>query len=136
MPISGGSEIMALVALHGSCSPISIIVRLRWPGIPPRRWMPGVSRALSGLTRADVFFSPGYDSPLFCTARFVFTIHDLSHIYCPENSNPLIRPHYATVMKRACRRALSILTVSEFTHTQVIEWSGVSAEGLQRKMSG
>jgi hypothetical protein len=107
--------------------------------------MLGVSRALSGLTRDDLFFSPAYNSPLFFTARFVFTIHDLSHIYCPENSNPLIRLYYwlyyATVMKRACRRALSILTVSEFTRTQVIEWSGVSAEkvfneGLQRRMRG
>jgi hypothetical protein len=128
MPISGGSETMASVVLHGTCSPILIIVRLRWLGIPPRRWMLGVSRALSGLTRDDLFFSPGYNSPLFCTARFVFTIYDLSHIYCPENSNPLIRLYCATVMKRGCRRALSILTVSEFTRSQVIEWSGVSAE--------
>jgi glycosyltransferase involved in cell wall biosynthesis len=87
-----------------------------------------LARALSGLTREDLFFSPGYNSPLFCSARFVFTIHDLSHIYCPENSTPLIRLYYATVMKRACSRALSILTVSEFTRTQIIEWSGVSAE--------
>lgn len=87
-----------------------------------------LARALSGLTRDDLFFSPGYNSPLFCSARFVFTIHDLSHIYCPENSTPLIRLYYATVMKRACERALSILTVSEFTRTQIIEWSGVSAE--------
>ena len=87
-----------------------------------------LSRALSGLKRDDLFFSPANNSPLFCTARFVFTIHDLSHIYCPENSNSLIRLYYATVMKRACRRALSILTVSEFTRSQVIEWSGVSAE--------
>ena len=31
-------------------------------------------------------------------------------------------------MKRACRRAASILTVSEFTRNQIIDWSGVPAQ--------
>ncbi len=96
------------------------------PAAPLDSWQ--LARALSELTRNDLFFSPGYNSPLFCNAPFVFTIHDLSHIYCPENSSPLIRLYYATVMKRACRRAVSILTVSEFTRTQIIEWSGVPSE--------
>jgi glycosyltransferase involved in cell wall biosynthesis len=96
------------------------------PAAPLDAWR--LSRSLSGLTRDDLFFSPGYNSPLFCPSRFIFTIHDLSHIYCPENSNPLIRLYYATIMKRACQRALSILTVSEFTRMQIVEWSGVSAD--------
>jgi glycosyltransferase involved in cell wall biosynthesis len=96
------------------------------PAAPLDAWR--LSRALSGLTRHDLFFSPGYNSPLFCTSPFVFTIHDLSHIYCPENSTPLIRLYYATLMKRACQRALRILTVSEFTRMQIVEWSGVSTE--------
>jgi len=96
------------------------------PAAPLDAWR--LAHALSGLTRNDLFFSPGYNSPLFCNSQFVFTIHDLSHIHCPENSSPLIRLYYATVMKRACQRALSIFTVSEFTRTQIVEWSGVSAE--------
>jgi glycosyltransferase involved in cell wall biosynthesis len=31
-------------------------------------------------------------------------------------------------MKRACRRAVSILTVSDFTRRQIIDWSGVTPE--------
>jgi glycosyltransferase involved in cell wall biosynthesis len=96
------------------------------PAAPLDSWR--LSRSLGGLTPGDLFFSPGYNSPLFCPSPFVFTIHDLSHIYCPENSSPLIRLYYATVMKRACHRALAILTVSEFTRMQIVEWSGVSAE--------
>jgi glycosyltransferase involved in cell wall biosynthesis len=87
-----------------------------------------LSRALGKLTRNDLFFSPGYNTPLLSPSPFVFTIHDLSHIYCSENSSPLIRLYYATVMKRACQRALKILTVSEFTRSQVVDWSGVAAE--------
>jgi glycosyltransferase involved in cell wall biosynthesis len=96
------------------------------PAAPLDAWH--LAHALSGLTRNDLFFSPGYNSPLFCSSQFVFTIHDLSHIYCPENSSALIRLYYATVMKRACQRALSIFTVSEFTRSQIIDWSGVSPE--------
>ena len=96
------------------------------PAAPLDAWR--LACALGGLTRNDLFFSPGYNSPLFCAAPFVFTIHDLSHIYCPENSSPLIRLYYGTVLKRACYRAVSILTVSEFTRMQIVDWSGVSPE--------
>jgi glycosyltransferase involved in cell wall biosynthesis len=87
-----------------------------------------LARALRKLTVNDLFFSPGYNTPLFCPSPFVFTIHDLSHIYCPENTSSLIQLYYATVMKRACRRASKILTVSEFTRAQIVEWSGVSLD--------
>lgn len=82
-----------------------------------------LTRALRKLNRDDVFFSPGYNSPLACPAPFVITIHDLSHLHCPENSSRLIRLYYATILKRACRRAANILTVSEFTRAQILEWS-------------
>jgi glycosyltransferase involved in cell wall biosynthesis len=96
------------------------------PAAPFDAWR--LSRALTALKRDDLFFSPGYNTPLFCPAPFVFTIHDLSHVYCPENSNPLIRLYYATVLKRACHRARNIFAVSEFTRKQVVEWAGVPEE--------
>jgi glycosyltransferase involved in cell wall biosynthesis len=96
------------------------------PAAPLDSWF--LSRALSELKHDDLFFSPGYNTPLFCRSPFVFTIHDLSHVYCPEISSPLLRLYYATVMKRACGRAARILTVSEFTKKQIIDWSGVSPE--------
>ena len=98
------------------------------PAAPLDSWF--LARALSEVARNDLFFSPGYNTPLFCSCPFIFTIHDLSHIYCPEISSPPIRLYYATVMKRACRRAARILTVSEFTRTQIIEWSGVSPQKI------
>jgi glycosyltransferase involved in cell wall biosynthesis len=96
------------------------------PAAPLDAWR--LSRALGQLTRNDLFFSPGYNFPLFCDAPFVITLHDLSHVYCPENSSPLIRLYYGTLLKRACYRAVSILTVSEFTRMQIVEWSGVPPE--------
>ena len=95
-----------------------------------------LARAVSGLRRDDLFFSPGYNSPLTCPSPFVFTIHDLSHVFCPENSSPLIRLYYASIMKRACRRATDILTVSEFTRSQILQWSGVSPEKVHNVSCG
>jgi glycosyltransferase involved in cell wall biosynthesis len=96
------------------------------PAAPLDSWFLG--RALGELTRNDLFFSPGYNTPLYCPCPFVFTIHDLSHIYCPENRSLFIRLYYATIMKRACHRAAFILTVSEFTRGQIVDWSGAPAE--------
>jgi glycosyltransferase involved in cell wall biosynthesis len=96
------------------------------PAAPLDSWF--LARALQPLTRHDLFFSPGYNTPVFCRAPFVFTIHDLAHIQCPEASRPHIRFYYATFMKRACHRAVRILTVSEFTRKQIIDWSGVTPE--------
>lgn len=96
------------------------------PAAPFDTWL--LSRTLRRLKPDDLFFSPGYNTPLICPSPFIFTIHDLSHIYCPENSSPLIKLYYASIMKRACDRAVKILTVSEFTRKQIIEWSAVSPE--------
>jgi len=93
------------------------------PAAPLDAWR--LARALKNTTANDLFFSPGYNTPLFCSLPFVFTIHDLSHVYCPENSSPLIRMYYATILRRACHRAAKVFTVSEFTRRQIVEWSGI-----------
>lgn len=98
------------------------------PAAPLDSWR--LARALSALHAEDIFFSPGYNTPLFCPSPFVFTIHDLSHVYCSENSSLMIRLYYATVLKRSCRKAAKILTVSEFTRHQIIEWAGVHQEKI------
>jgi glycosyltransferase involved in cell wall biosynthesis len=95
-----------------------------------------LSWALKNLGPRDLFFSPGYNTPLLCRAPFVFTIHDLSHIRCPENRKLEISLYYSTLMKRACVRAQRILTVSDFTRRQIIDWSGVRAEKVVNVSSG
>ena len=96
------------------------------PAAPFDSWR--LARALHNLSRDDLFFSPGYNAPLHCRSPFVFTIHDLSHVFCRENSNPAIKLYYATFVKRACHRAAKILTVSEFTRRQIVQWSGVAPQ--------
>ncbi|HEY6873539.1 MAG TPA: glycosyltransferase family 1 protein [Geobacteraceae bacterium] len=73
----------------------------------------------------SVWYSPGYNAPLFRLRRYVFTIHDLNHIDIAANSSALKRLYYQIVLRRACRRAARVLTVSEFSRRRIIEWSGV-----------
>jgi glycosyltransferase involved in cell wall biosynthesis len=55
-------------------------------------------------------------------------IHDLNHIDRPENSSPMKRIYYATILKGACYRAAQVLTVSEFSRHRIIDWAGVEPD--------
>jgi len=72
-----------------------------------------------------LFFSPGYSSPLYLRTPFAFTIHDLNHIDCPEQQDPLKAVYYERVMRPACKRALQVFTVSEYSRNRIAEWSGL-----------
>lgn len=71
------------------------------------------------------FFSPGYNGPLFSFCPFIITIHDLNHIDRPENGSFLKSLYYKLILKRMCKKALGILTVSEFSKRKIVSWSGV-----------
>ncbi|HHO0106950.1 glycosyltransferase family 4 protein [Klebsiella quasipneumoniae] len=76
--------------------------------------------------RNKIIFFPGYIPPVFSLAPYVFTIHDLNHLDRPENSSFMKRLFYNYVIKRGCKKAELIFTVSEFSKKRIVEWSGVS----------
>jgi glycosyltransferase involved in cell wall biosynthesis len=78
--------------------------------------------------RPPVFFSPGFNPPPLCFAPFVFTIHDLIQIQLPDVATPAKRLYYRLVLRPACRQAFRVLTVSEYSRAQIVEWSGVPEE--------
>jgi glycosyltransferase involved in cell wall biosynthesis len=75
--------------------------------------------------QGPLFFSPGYNAPLFLGGPFVFTIHDLIHIDLPQPRAQLKAAYYAHVIKPACRRAQRVVTVSEWSRQRIAEWSGI-----------
>lgn len=81
---------------------------------------------LKQIPRGAGLFTPGYNAPLFISRPFVFTIHDLNHIDRKENASFLKTIYYSLIMKRACRNAAAILTVSEFSKKRIVDWAGVS----------
>jgi glycosyltransferase involved in cell wall biosynthesis len=80
------------------------------------------------IRRPGVFFSPGFNPPLLCPVPFVFTIHDLIQIQVPGVATPAKRLYYDAVIKPACRRAFRVLTVSEWSRTQIVQWAGIPAQ--------
>jgi glycosyltransferase involved in cell wall biosynthesis len=83
-----------------------------------------------------LWFSPGYTPPLFALDRFVLTVHDLNHIDVPESGNGFKKIYYELILKRACRKARHVLTVSEFSRNRIIEWSGVDASRVANVGNG
>ena len=77
-----------------------------------------------------LFFSPGYNSPLGWTKRFIFTLHDLHHLRVPENSSPVKRAYYDLIIKPACRRAAAVLTVSEYSKQEICQWANISEDQI------
>ena len=76
--------------------------------------------------RDSCTFSPGYNAPIFMNRQYVLTVHDLNHIDRSENSSVLKRLYYSMIMRRACRNASCVLTVSEFSRQRIIEWAAVA----------
>lgn len=85
-------------------------------------------RSMINLPENSAVLSPGYNAPLFMARPYVFIIHDLNHIDRPENSSFLKRLYYRMIVRRACRHASSVLTVSEFSRQRIISWAQVPAE--------
>lgn len=84
---------------------------------------------LRGL-RPKLFFSPGYNSPLWWPGPFIFTLHDLHHLRVPEDSNFLKRAYYQYVIKPACHKSAAVLTVSEFSRQEISEWAKIDEQKI------
>ncbi|MBS0857078.1 MULTISPECIES: glycosyltransferase family 1 protein [unclassified Tatumella] len=84
------------------------------------------AKALKDIKDAVMFF-PGYIPPLVTKVPFVITIHDLNHLDRPENSSKSKHIFYNTVIKRGCRQAAYVFTVSEFSRQRIIDWAGIPA---------
>ncbi|UPA22050.1 glycosyltransferase family 4 protein [Candidatus Peribacteria bacterium] len=73
---------------------------------------------------ADLFFSPHFNIPFFCPVPFVVTIHDLILHRFPNDASRLKILLYKILISRAVRKATRILTVSDFTKTEIREMYG------------
>src|SRR6185369_4813418 len=77
------------------------------------------------------FFSPGFNAPLTTPGiPLVFTVHDLNYVHFAANTTPLKRAYFALFVKAACRRAARVLTVSDFSKQQILEWAGLPHDAV------
>lgn len=109
-------------------------IAARWPRLKPAGMGGKPSGPLDCLRTSfwllrhprRMLFTPGYNAPLLFQARCVLAVHDLNHIDSPERQSLLKRLYYRWVLRRACRTAPCVLTVSEYSRRRIIEWSGAS----------
>ena len=81
--------------------------------------------AVLARRRPAVFYSPGFNAPPTCPVPFVFTVFDLIHLHVPEESGRGKRLYYELHVKPAVKRARAVLTGSDYSRAQIVEWSGV-----------
>lgn len=82
-------------------------------------WM--LAREISKVT-ADVFYSPSFMPPLYSRIPFVFTIHDLMHLFYYTKWH---RMYYQQVIARLAAKAKRIITVSRYSQTLLVDLLGI-----------
>lgn len=78
--------------------------------------------------RPQVYFNPGFTPPLYNPVPLVFVIHDLIHMRFARESSWSKRAYYSAVVRPASHRSFKVLTVSEFSRGEILEWSGLPEE--------
>lgn len=71
---------------------------------------------------ADVFYSPSFMPPLYSRIPFVFTIHDLMHLFYYTG---LHRLYYQQVIARLAARAQQLITVSHYSKEALVDLLGI-----------
>jgi glycosyltransferase involved in cell wall biosynthesis len=107
-----------------SLIPLPLGMRLFHPLDP--FWLSWTIRRL----KPDIYFSPGFNPPVASPVPFVFMVYDLNYVQCPQNSDRLRRAYFNQVVRPACHRAAYVLTCSEYSRAQIVEWSRAKDERI------
>lgn len=75
--------------------------------------------------RPALFHATSFAVPRWCPCPLVLTLHDAIHLAVPEESNPLKRTYYRTIVRPAALRARAILTVSRFARDELARHLGI-----------
>lgn len=77
--------------------------------------------AAADKSAGDVTWSVGFFPPAYTRKPTVVTVHDLTHLHFYSKMH---RVYYDMVLKPLYRKVDKIITVSEFTRNELLEWSG------------
>lgn len=110
------------------------MVAARWRTSAPARRIVWEQVALPGLLRklrADVFHSPVNVLPSRLPCASVVTIHDLAFLRYPQYFRPARRVYQRRFTRRSARAASLVVTVSEATKRDVMEYFGVAESRIR-----
>ena len=74
---------------------------------------------------ADIFYSPSFMPPAFSKAPFIFTVHDLMHLFYYSKLHKI---YYEQVIARLAQKAKKIITVSHFSKSQLVDILGLPSD--------
>jgi glycosyltransferase involved in cell wall biosynthesis len=83
-----------------------------------------LARAIKASS-ADIFYSPSFMPPLYSNIPFVFTVHDLMHLFYYSGFHKI---YYKQVIGRLAKRAKKIITVSHFSKHQLVDLLGINED--------
>jgi glycosyltransferase involved in cell wall biosynthesis len=100
------------------------------PG-PPGTWWEQVqvSRAAAS-DHLDVWFAPAYSAPLRMQTPIVVAIHDLSFVAHPEWYRIREGARRRWLTRQSAGKASAVITISEFSKRELIEWLNVPEERI------
>ncbi|HSW93276.1 MAG TPA: glycosyltransferase family 1 protein [Gammaproteobacteria bacterium] len=89
------------------------------------------ARALSRVKKKyRLFFTPGFNPVLSSPMPFVITLHDLIHLFAPGNGELYKKIYYRFLIKPTVMRARHIITISDYSKKNILEWVDVPAEKI------
>lgn len=103
-----------------------------WKIIPfPRLWSHVRLSLALWLDKPDVVFIPAHVIPLYVPGSVIVTIHDLAFDTFPEAYDFLERWYQRFAVKRAVRKAVSIITPSQATKRDIIRLYGAKPNAIR-----
>lgn len=100
------------------------------PGAGGTVWEQTQLPRASARDRLDVFFSPGYTTPIFSRVPSVVAIHDLSFAAHPEWFTAREGTRRRFLTRRAARHARAVITISEFSRQELEQRFGVPSDRI------
>jgi len=75
--------------------------------------------------KPDVFYSPSFMPPVAFSTPYIFTVHDLMHLFYYSKMH---RTYYQQVIARLAKNAKKIITVSHFSKGQLVDILGLNPD--------
>lgn len=83
---------------------------------------------LISKNKIDVFHTPSFAAPVFLPCPSVMTIHDLIHLHFPDLFSGKVRIYYEAVVKRVALKMKKIITVSESSKKDIMNWLNLDSD--------
>ncbi|CAK8714663.1 Glycosyl transferase family 1 [Candidatus Electronema halotolerans] len=84
----------------------------------------------------DVLWSPGYTAPAVCFSPQAVTVCDLQYKSYPQDMSWLERTVLDILVRTACSRCQTVLTISEFSRQEVIKYGFAPPEKVHAVLLG